>query len=627
MASTHCISCSAVLQHIEYQSRAADEAHRQILVCPHCPLDASKVSLELELRTADISTGLIENAKNRIETATWRKKTTLHRYVFSATLAHPHRQGDVKDLLGKRVYIDDCDLGGRVAASVLNVQGLNDKAIVVKNRDDSNVLFAVKSLSVYDLDDDYPAGVSRRSDRVWFTNYTHAVDAYITQDNVVLREGETLSVYVVPSSFSQGEVMRDVFTAASDLGYLAEALPFNMLKGLMNLSSHAWDVKAHTMIKYLQTHKVDGERMFIFVMYPMVFWTRQDPWLSVLSMSIIEGLEQEHAGYALLDVPMTTGGKFAPAQRSLEWVAKEATKFVDMLRHLDVRVREYWVNTPTTTPPSTEFLCDCLVAIDPLSIAAMKLKDVYSMELMVRNGRCLTLNNDAVFDVVPLGRSFQDGDVVEVEFTRGVGVGVLNIDDVFKRVDKTAPNSTNAVTNILMSVCRYINDLVEDMDSPRPLIIDVGSGDGQSLDSMNVRDGHFLGLFVEPDRATFESLCACLGVKAPPPGTMHVRSMLKALVTRRRRVGVCNSTLRELLENTVMIKELMEIIRAIVGTFSLHFVILDLYRIVTQYGTPVYGCVYVYDGIESDGVLIDTCGVRMAKLENGRATASDSVEP
>lgn len=134
---------------------------------------------------------------------------------------------------------------------------------------------------------------------------------------------------------------------------------------------------------------------------------------------------------------------------------------------------------------------------------------------------------------------------------------------------------------------------------------------------MNLDNADVSRILVEPNRNKCIRLCKILNQKLPDRGVLHIRSKLRALQTRSMTALVCNSTLSDLLENKDTMEELSSITKAIVGTFSLHYVIPELIEAYNLYSIPVFGCGYVLGPSEGNRDIIDDYGVKMSSTPKG----------
>lgn len=570
-------------------------------------------------------------------------------YVFGDSILDIRRPTKGFRVREKAVSTLDGD-GVPWSSFIYSIPPLNQYALRIISEDSTNLIFKVTRFVGYKLVSSRIGGESRSAGTIWVIRMPNAIISFLREIQSHTRTHYELCVFVDADTTVANEVVFNVFRSFKWLSGLSQILPSNTSTNVMNLSARAWDVRSDQTINYILTHKVDGERTLVFVIYPMVFRTRRNPHLSILSVSVLPQLKQFESynlvcfdteyecssGFVLLDVLITSDGTYAPVQRGLGWVSDEAAKFVHLFPYLDIIIRDYWTHVPGVKAKPTTLINDGLVAIHPSNVAAMKLKDVFSIELMLNGNKLLTADGHTVATMTNNYNGFMDGDVIEIKFS-SLSHGKINVTEMFRRLDKTKANSLNAVVNILTislssgnredenerrrallwcnNVTRHINSHVESMDTSKVLIIDVGSGDGQSLDMMSIHDHRFSRLFVEPDTKKFVKLCKRLKVNCPAPGHGHIRSLLKAIVLRRCSIVVCNETFGDLCKDTNLAPELFAITRAIVGTYSLHFVIPDLHRVTIEHKIPIYGCVYVYDDIDKDGVLVDACGVTMSRSD------------
>lgn len=183
------------------------------------------------------------------------------------------------------------------------------------------------------------------------------------------------------------------------------------------------------------------------------------------------------------------------------------------------------------------------------------------------------------------------GDIVEVRVTEIKLQSELDVHKLFVRVDKSKANNSRAVTQIIGSMRRpraqgdennrreallwcnslksYINRLVKENNSKYVIVLDVGSGDGQSLDYIGPTSPKISRVFIEPDRDRYKRLYKCLRVRRPSARTKHLRSALLQLKSRKTKAVVTNCSLLVLREDHQLIQVLMPKVRAIVCTFSI----------------------------------------------------------
>lgn len=647
-----CKACDSPLETVDYQARAADEAHRTIIVCPNCPLDANKF-----LRRQSITSGSKDvfspmfsrpppprpprNRCNEISTM------AMYEYRFE----HIPIQNDSYENTKVEYKVSLGRSNGSVTASHIPLWCRDNE--VISFGETTEVAMGVKRVSVTSHSIygnprlSAPCTVAHVKELALRAGWK----TYLTKDEGL--HGPPYLSVLVRSETKDEEVILEVYSMFGCPIHMSKFMGAYEPAHLMNLSPRAWDMPPHAALGMLCTQKLDGERALIMVKGSIAFHVSRSASLTVKSFMVvppefrtdkIEVYDTEYVpsmGYAIIDVLMIHG-KFAPEKRDMGWVIESIRSRVDLCKAIGIFVRQYEVVTdPARQLRSVGKCSDGLIAIDHGSTNCRKLKTVRSVELKVsEDSSCLlSRDNTVVFPGLSPPRNFPSGTILEVRFAPSRNPGRVEVLTIFERVDKERPNDNGAIISILRSMgderenpnnerraalawcrqlSRHINKVVESKEG-RPIIMDVGTGDGQSLDFMDLDSSKFSRILVEPDERRVRSLCARLKCPVPAPGVGHLRVAIKSLVTRTKSVIVCNATLGEIVRCKDLMEPLAPHLRCIVGTFSLHHAISDVAMMKLLWKVPVYGCTYVYDHVDSGGVLIDTCGVSMKKVDDNVA--------
>ncbi|GKT67457.1 hypothetical protein ColTof3_14796 [Colletotrichum tofieldiae] len=317
-------------------------------------------------------------------------------------------------------------------------------------------------------------------------------------------------------------------------------------------------------------------------------------------------------GLAFIDMLTDSLGTYSPPSRTLAWALREFDKLNAYCGKLPVYRRCYFTESSRVvpTPGYLPEPSDGVVAIHLGSTAARKIKPVKSVELQVQSQglraiRLVTSDGIAAVPGFVPDIELDDSDIVELRLSPSLVQGEVVVHECFRRVDKSKANSSDAVRLILESMGRSvssgdendrrhallwcnslrsrINRLVETMPSSKAIILDVGTGDGQSLDSIDLTNQSVSRILIELDALKINTL-------------------------------VANCTLGELIYDAQLSEILMPEVRAIVSTFSVHYVVHEASLAFLTSGTPIYACGYVYDGIDVGQCLVDTCGVVMKRV-------------
>lgn len=651
MSLPKCQACGSALKSITYQARSADEAHRTITTCPDCPIDMSKMPSKLPNLGNNIRFHRNKNSRRRTSSivSTYVGEITSVEFNISqsASIAKMSR-------LGTRRYATRISHNGAyVACQELCVQGMVGRLMEEKSFSDVSMGCTVRTYDEHSINDTADRPAMESSGEYAIINIPGLKFCLITKGYRDVNNKTVLHVFTGSSgNMCISDIIYMVYSAGYSPTSLRSMLPTDMLKHAINLSSRAWDTSIDDVNGFLATHKVDGERMFIVCMGYTAFAIRRDTSMAVrfwfcLREDVASGLnditiidvEYTSTGdFVIIDILRTSNGKYADHNRTMEWVSNQVVFHSNLLNELGVYVREYWViDTDNNINSDTNNIVDGIVAINPGDIAARKIKSTKSTELQVSpNGSSfLSADGTEVFLGLRPPEGSRTGEIFEVRFTVTAN-DRINVTDVFRRVDKIKANSNIVVNDIITSsvstgrnddsnerrrallwcksVSRYINKLVESIDTPKPIIIDVGSGDGQSLDSMDNTSPTYSRLLIEPDVDKCKRLCRRLGQRPPEPGVGHLRSKVRRLVMRTEQTVVCNSGFEDILEDEDLCDELFPSVRAIVGTFSLHYVIECMSEMKLNTSIPIYGCGYVYDNVGVGEYMTNSCGVSMKRL-------------
>lgn len=672
-----CRACGALLEHIEYQSRAADEAHTTIDACPFCPIDAHKLSRRGSVRS--------------------------ERVLFSARKPHSHRRG----LSAAGARCGECTIVDiRVEPDYYTSMATPESEIRECTRAIGHSLTEAKSLHGYEIqspihrrvvylrEDTWEEGLGIVMSRVSMFSVGTPADRRSTvvtskikvvdvdNDSVTFARNSvdplkpgyfaTKIFYKSPCDRSISSFISRVYGSGGLMKSLNSFTQAGDTRALANLSPRAWDVNSVGEGNYIYTTKVDGERRWLVLHGRLGYVVRKDQRLTLCGWYIIPHecaaghtqarvvIDCEYTpteGLAFIDMLTDSSGGFSPVDRCMKWSVDEFKRVVADRPTLPVHLRSYH-SSMTEVRAHTTFLSspsDGVMAIDIASTSARKLKTLKSIELAAirgDDGRMLLVTSDGfeLFEDYTPPLSVQEGSIVELRVSLAATGTEMTVHSAIIRVDKAKANDSSAVSQIIQSAmeshlsgdqndrrrallwCNSVrsdlNRMVESMDVPRTIVLDVGSGDGQSIDSMRLNSGKVSRILVEPDRGKYVRLCRRIGVRPHPGGCGQLRPMVRSLKARKVPVVAVNCTLREVLGDPDLMQILGPELRAVVATFSIQFVLSDLYSLHRRWRTPIYGCGYVYDGVNVGECLIDGCGVQMRRIsptECSVAWGSDRV--
>ncbi len=416
---------------------------------------------------------------------------------------------------------------------------------------------------------------------------------------------------------------------------------------LETLSPRAWDTSSPPKSGYLFTCKPDGQRSWlVFCGWCWYMVSKQKPhhvkrWhlsedkLAGFRPSIV--LDTEYVsgfGFLLIDCLTDSEGIAAPTTRNVGWVLRTFSEILRKHPSCPASIRRYFTNFDdaqryTRTVP---YAVDGIVAIRNGSTEVLKVKDIKSVELEHKgNGAMCTAEGTQVLKS-SLVDNTTPGTVVELRFSLDVESQEYKLWDSFSRPDKEGnANGISAVANIFRSAgvaetkedderrrsllwCNRLREIVfgkcvASVDT-RHIILDVGTGTGQSLGAMSNSESVSY-ILLEPDPKRCRMLQHRIGSVQIITDPTLIIPMIKQLKTRSKRWVVVNCTFSELWSAPGVLGKLAPELKCIQAMFSLQFITEDIYDLFESHKVPIYGCCYTYDGKDDDGVLIDTCGVTM----------------
>jgi hypothetical protein len=439
-----------------------------------------------------------------------------------------------------------------------------------------------------------------------------------------------------------------------DLGYLPSTI-YDLMDNsdvgrLSNLSPRAWDSPAPTTAGYIYTSKVDGQRMWILIYGRICYYVsrlgRRDIvgwWMCSdgagrRGSPVVADVEFVACGPSILiDILIDSHGTVAPVSRDMRWVAEGWRDLMSRIPDVPITMRLYFETVGEAKAYAVEEgnPCDGVVGIALKTTEALKIKDIRSMELELRDGKLLSSDGDPIISYNAHGK-FDDGDILEVRFSFTPAKDTIIAHEVFKRSDKMAGNSTSVCRDIMscalrdvqspgdiqrrvaVTWCQELRARVLDMawgtKRDGNVVLDLGAGDGQSLDTLRSYDqGSYI--LVEPDKSKCEKLARRVGTKRIYTDPMSLISVVQSLQKGSQKYAVIQCLAEQLVECTELMKHLRNRVRCVTATFSAQFCISALDTCMSM-GLPFIGCCYLYDGVKVGEYLLDTSGVTMYRTSN-----------
>lgn len=649
-----CAACGLKLETHEYQSRSADEAHTTVITCAKCPVDAFKLNPVADMHRPYV--GLQRQVRRpthgRVKSA-GAKSGISYRILMDIPKDHKWRK---MTLTEEHITVSQKAVTYSYGGKALEVEGL-----MSVSGPSTGVCLSTQSTITIGMGVTCEEYVTYVPAPVTPSDKLCVQGRYCKVDNV---SGEPAYVYVASGTTNPRVLVtlsRDVSSkrwcqVVTELYMrgLAPTNPMSYIKRdtlamLSNLSARAWDVTSPPTSGHVFTSKPDGERMWLLLYGSIWYFVRprvRGPvrqWLTChkleKSATLQVVLDVEYLlrhGSAVIDVLMTSDGVLSETNRDVNWVSREYTKIATSYYLPGTFIRHYYytVKEAQKYTESVPYPTDGIVAIRHGSTETLKVKETKSVELKHVGNGDLHSADGLYICTIPQAIQFDVDCILEVRFIVDSDTKNVIVKDLFERSDKATANSTAAVSNIFGSAVTvtapgdnerraallWCNDLRQKVQqramnrrSNNCIILDIGSGDGQSLNSMLSTES-LSYVFVEPDETKCKSLARRANTRKVYTKPSDILPQIRSLITRSTTAVVLNCTLSDVLEDEEVCSRLLPELKCVMCTFSMHFVAESLQTLSVQYSVPVYGCTYLYDSA-TDGTLLDTSGVTM-KIEN-----------
>jgi hypothetical protein len=665
-----CTACGSILETFEYQARSADEATRVKTTCPSCPVDASKI--KLTHRPVQYARGLSGPVRLPRRFSTQQTLSTtrkLWRVKVDCTSSVAQVNAETRHIT--------CPVFANKSRSVSNISEITSQVryqITGTTEGQCESLLhtlvlgfgaVLEAVQLYEGTDVQLSSTRICEGRYGVIESDYTSITYLYNDSVSNKN--TIIV--------QSDVALDVTSAAAVVArlYGTTCIPKSLqtymerrfVSEYANLAPRAWDVSAPPTTGYKFTSKPDGERMWLVL--HGAFWyaceAQKDRkilkwWYSPQNSVLMQGsiiCDTEYvAGYGFIFIDALTDatGKPVPVVRDLEYSLTVASEILDLTAGCPLIVRKYFDNNDDAQTYSDKqpYATDGTLGIRDGSTETIKIKPVKGVDLLLSpGGALLTGDGDTVASISDYPQSYV-GKVVEARFTAKANSTHIRVLDIFPRTNKSTANSTEAVMNILRS-CVQVNSTTDKertialkwcnmlctniitralaIDDTKHIVLDVGTGSGQSLDRLRRNDSVSF-IYLEPDEVRAMAISRRSRARLLRDAS-ELGPMIMSLKTRRTMQVVVNCELGDLINNTQLCKVLMPEVKCVMATFSAQFVVTELRQLRDVYKAKVFGCMYTYDDAVDD-VLVDACGALMKIVEGDTAlirwgTEKEYTEP
>lgn len=429
----------------------------------------------------------------------------------------------------------------------------------------------------------------------------------------------------------------------------------DQLSAINNLSPRAWDSKRLQKRGATYSPKVDGERAYILLYqgmahmfskgkgYMHIGWRALEKTHNTDKPIVIDVENTLSYGCFFIDMLTDRNGDPSPKIRGYSWSLDEmmwlrkqlGVSFVAFKHHY-ATLKEAELACSTSVYPT-----DGVVALWHGSTTARKMKQERSVELLVREGgELVTSDGDTVIETAQLPTGVEPGNVVEIRFKLNRDGKTITSKPLFRRTDKISANSTSAVFGVLESfscvsrsdetrrrnVTLWCDSLKSSLVKEavgrcgdKKIVLDIGSGSGQSLDSLTSTRGVSY-ILVEPDEKKCAQLVRRAGANKTWTDPRDILSNMRGLKSGSQTYMVLCCELEKIVSDEQLMTSISMEIGAAIATFSAHFVVADLYDLSTYWSIPVVGCFYPYDGVETSKYLVNTLGIEMKRETDARCT-------
>lgn len=627
-----CPYCNTEVETISYQSRAADEPAKQISVC-RCPVKVDRMSDKSRPQSPHVYLTRSIRGKRRLPCVEIGKVEITYAVTY-----------EIKGLSSLPVASDEASC----------VSWVSKKSNQVFK---TYVTGPLRGRSVCEIERKL-VGPGMNLVTMAETT-TKAPEGRVQVDFVFgtmrggfLRGAANKVEFVVelpdPSPRSLDAAIHKAFRVCGQPRTLKHYLGERVITEMMNLSARAWDASRADPSLYTYGVKPDGERYWMTKIgrvwllsrrlknHEVKMWTMEySQWEGPAVGPVVDVEVMLTGGPVPIDVLMDEHGTVSSIRRDINWIVSKTSHLSSMFQALAcARQRTFRgeMSLAEQDRKSVGYPTDGVVAIRRDGVDMLKMKSEKSVELQVSEDMTLVTAEGVRFSGAKLSH-FPVGSIVEVRFS--VSDGKIGVSECFIRPDKTKANSTDAVRATIHScfgsessivrtmMWRWSNSLREKIYAHAmkvgipngTVIVDVGTGSGQSTDEMKKLKGVSFVL-IEPDEDKCKDLARRLNVKC--------HTLPRAITSKLKRLKdggeflVVNCKLEDVLADGPTMKSVKFLAKAFVACFSLHHIagIID-----TIAGTeiPLVGCFYSYDNIRPGQSIIDYGGIKMHRTTESKA--------
>lgn len=640
-----CPGCGSELTSIEYQARAGDEAQRAITTCSKCPLNPSKLTLSIDPVIPHVHMPRFkrDQKERSILTSTNAKIT----YGIVAELKNLSNV-DTEDMLDANCF-NTIDVRNRLFRYYTSGPFIN-KHIHVQSR--KKIGPNVNLLEIAEVQAT-PVIKSMHID-FKYKILSKETDTYLikySRDNI-----QIMSLYDNPGDDQIYMRLQQIYLNHMSPGSLLDYIPRVILDAISNLSARAHDVSTAADNENLFSTKVDGERIWLTRVGIVWVYSRRLLRHSIIGWEIDQTISPNNGhtygpvidielmiGHdpILLDVLMDSDGELSPGTRNISWIYNQFDSLVESFPYLKKVFKRRFRRRKQLAELDSQnasYPTDGTVALPLNGIDMMKLKPIKSVELMLYDDGILMSAEEVPIFRIEKYNHYTIGKIYEVRFI--IESGKCNIHSIEPRPDKTKANDMTAIDSILeSSITRLPKDAVRielwrwsaqvreevyrqglKSNPGRRIVLDIGTGDGQSSDSY-IKSSDCSFILIERDEQKCKKLRERLRVRTIETNPRVLNRVLSQLKTGRMKYCILNCKVEDILEDSTVFNMVFPELKCIIACFSVQFITNSLSRLISK-GIPLIGACYVYDGVDTGGSIINTSGISMTRVDDERAVVT-----
>jgi hypothetical protein len=627
-----CSSCNSELKVIEYQARSADEAQRSIARCPNCPLNLDdflkgrvNVHMHLKRRKRIIeSTPIIDSSSS-----------TRLRFVCGRTKS----QNLVADL-SKTTSVQATNYVDKKGHMFRHHQTGKWKGAAISMISKTEIAPNVKLVEIDIMPYDQPSAKTYK-----------IFDQVTIDENEYIINGDYATLWLpITDNASIPAKLYEIYLSGFAPMRLSEYVGQTVLQSLSNLTARAYDRYMVEDYEHRFGDKPDGQRMWI-TKIGMVYlfscrlsghvikgWEIDPSYPQSLKITVGPVIDVEfmlNSRPKLIDVLMDETSSITTHQRTMCDITLLLSQMKRVLPILSmIETREFFdtYQEASSHRETLDYPTDGIVAITKSGTDMFKIKDERSMELEVMEDGKLSTADGTVVLSSQYHETYDPGTIIEIRFR--IDDGLMDVKRVFHRPDKQRANDIDAVRNIIESstepsddtgnilrteIWRWSNTLRSQMYSfvhrqiqGAGVVLDVGTGDGQSLDALaSMKDVSFI--FVEPNEISCKKLMSRLKVSKMYTDPRSVIPVVPRLRKGTTKYHILNCSITDVINDEAIMKNLKSIVSHVTSCFSAQFAVNELASMATL-GMSVIGCCYLYDNIDPGSSIIDEHGLKMSRV-------------